>query len=86
MERKQKTEQDTCQRKDRAKPEGYEGGLTYLWMNEKGNTSTSDYKPKFHRQVTSFSVTTTAKFVVLIKKPPNTERYVRWCERSENKI
>jgi hypothetical protein len=31
--------------KDRAEPEGYEGGQTYLWMNEKGHTNTSDYKP-----------------------------------------
>jgi group II intron reverse transcriptase/maturase len=43
--RKQKTEQDTCQRKDRAEPEGYEGGQTFLWMNEKGHTNTTDYKP-----------------------------------------
>ena len=43
--RKQKTEQDTCQRKERAEPEGYEGGQTFLWMNEKGHTNTSDYKP-----------------------------------------
>jgi RNA-directed DNA polymerase len=38
--RKQKTEQDTCQRKDRAEPEGYEGGETFLWMAEKGDTNT----------------------------------------------
>jgi hypothetical protein len=45
MEKKQKTEQDTCQRKDRAESEGYEGWQTFLWMNEKGHTNTSDYKP-----------------------------------------
>jgi RNA-directed DNA polymerase len=38
--RKQKTEQDTCQRKDRAELEGYEGGQTFLWMAEKGDTNT----------------------------------------------
>lgn len=39
--RKQKTDQDTCQRKDRAEPEGYEGGQTFLWMTEKGDTNTA---------------------------------------------
>jgi retron-type reverse transcriptase len=45
MVKKQKTEQDTCQRKDRAEPEGYEGGQTFLWMNEKEHTNTTEYKP-----------------------------------------
>lgn len=45
MVKKQKTEQDTCQRKDRAAPEGYEGGQTFLWMTEKGHTNTAEYKP-----------------------------------------
>jgi len=45
MVKKQKTEQDTCQRKDRAEPEGYEGGQTFLWMTEKGHTNTAENKP-----------------------------------------
>lgn len=45
MVKKQKTEQDTCQRKDRAEPEGYKGGQTFLWMIEKGHTNTAEYKP-----------------------------------------
>ncbi len=44
MVKKPKTEQDTCQRKDRAEPEGYEGGQTYLWMTEKGYTNTTEHK------------------------------------------
>jgi RNA-directed DNA polymerase len=43
--RQQKTEQDTCQRKDRAEPEGYVGGQTFLWMTEKGHTNTTECKP-----------------------------------------
>jgi RNA-directed DNA polymerase len=43
--RKQKTEQDTCLRKDRAEPEGNAGGQTFLWMNEKGHTNTTENKP-----------------------------------------
>jgi len=42
---KRKTEQDTCLRKDRAEPEGYAGGQTFLWMTEKGHTNTTDGKP-----------------------------------------
>jgi RNA-directed DNA polymerase len=38
--RKQKTEQDTLRRKDRAEPEGYVEGQTFLWMAEKGDTNT----------------------------------------------
>jgi len=45
MDTKQKTEQDTCQRKDRAEPEGHEGGQTFLWMTEKGHTNRAEYKP-----------------------------------------
>jgi group II intron reverse transcriptase/maturase len=45
MVKKQKTDQDTCQRKDRAEPEGYEGGQTFLWMTEKGHTNTAENKP-----------------------------------------
>jgi group II intron reverse transcriptase/maturase len=40
--KKQKTEQDTCQRKNRAEPEVYEGGQTFLWMTEKGNTNINE--------------------------------------------
>jgi group II intron reverse transcriptase/maturase len=43
--KKQKTGQDTYFQKDRAEPEGYEGGQTFLWMNEKGNTNTTKDKP-----------------------------------------
>jgi hypothetical protein len=42
--RKQKTEQDTCQRKDRTESEGYDGGQTFLWMTEKGDTNTTERK------------------------------------------
>jgi RNA-directed DNA polymerase len=38
--RKQKTEQDTYRRIDRAEPEGYVEGQTFLWMAEKGDTNT----------------------------------------------
>lgn len=38
--RKRKTEQDTLRRKDRAEPEGYVEGQTFLWMAEKGDTDT----------------------------------------------
>src|SRR5512138_1255787 len=38
--RKQKTEQDTLRRTDRAEPEGYVEGQTFLWMAEKGDTNT----------------------------------------------
>jgi RNA-directed DNA polymerase len=38
--RKQKTEQGTLRRKDRAEPEGYVEGQTFLWMAEKGDTNT----------------------------------------------
>jgi hypothetical protein len=41
--RKQKTEQDTYHRTNRAEPEGYYGGQTFLWMNEKEHTNTKDY-------------------------------------------
>jgi group II intron reverse transcriptase/maturase len=44
-ERKQKTGQDTCHLKDRAEPEGYDGGQTFLWMTEKGDTNTTERKP-----------------------------------------
>lgn len=40
--RKQKTEQDTYRMKDRAALEEQVGGQTYLWMTEKGNTSTNE--------------------------------------------
>jgi hypothetical protein len=43
--REQKTGQDTYQRKDRAEPEGYDGGQTFLWMTEKGDTNTTQSKP-----------------------------------------
>jgi group II intron reverse transcriptase/maturase len=43
--KKQKTGQDTYFQKDMAEPEGYEGGQTFLWMNEKGNTNTTKDKP-----------------------------------------
>ena len=42
--RKQKTAQDTCQRKNRAEPEIYEGGQTFLWMTEKGYTNINEQK------------------------------------------
>jgi group II intron reverse transcriptase/maturase len=41
-ERKQKTEQDTCQQRDRAALEIEVEGQTYLWMTEKGHTNTSE--------------------------------------------
>jgi RNA-directed DNA polymerase len=51
--RKQKTGQDTCQRKDRSETEGYEGGQTYIWMIEKGHTNTMDEKPKLFEYILS---------------------------------
>ena len=41
--REQKTEQGTCHSRDRAEPEEYEGGQTFLWMTEKGNTNTTEH-------------------------------------------
>jgi hypothetical protein len=40
--KEQKTGQDTYQQKDRAEPEGYEGGQTFIWMTEKGNANTTE--------------------------------------------
>jgi group II intron reverse transcriptase/maturase len=37
--RKQKTEEDTCQQKNRAELEGYEGGQTFIWITEKEDTN-----------------------------------------------
>jgi RNA-directed DNA polymerase len=51
--RKQKTEQDTYQRKDRAEPEGYVGGQTFLWMTEKGHTNTTGDKPRLLEYILS---------------------------------
>lgn len=42
--RKQKTEQDTYQRKNRAEPEVHEGGQTFLWMTEKGDININEQK------------------------------------------
>ncbi|MFA5970823.1 MAG: group II intron reverse transcriptase/maturase [Lentimicrobiaceae bacterium] len=50
---KQKTEQDTCHRKDRAEPEGYDGGQTYLWMTEKGDTNTTGETPRLLEYILS---------------------------------
>lgn len=38
--RKQKISQDTCLQKDRAEPEGYAGGQTFLWITENNLTNT----------------------------------------------
>ena len=43
--RKQKISEDTCQQKDRAEPEGYAGGQTYIWMTE--NNVTNAEKPSY---------------------------------------
>lgn len=43
--REQKTDNDTCWRKDRAALEGYVEGQTFLWMTEKGNTNTAQHAP-----------------------------------------
>jgi group II intron reverse transcriptase/maturase len=51
--RKQKTGQDTCQRKDRTEAEGYVGGQTFLWMTEKGNTNTRAIKPTLFEYILS---------------------------------
>ena len=51
--REQKTEQDTCQWKDRAEPEGYVGGQTFLWMTEKGHTDTTGGKPRLLEYILS---------------------------------
>jgi RNA-directed DNA polymerase len=50
---KQKTEQDTWHRKDRAEPEGYDGGQTFLWMTEKGDTNTTGDTPRLLEYVLS---------------------------------
>jgi group II intron reverse transcriptase/maturase len=51
--KEQKTGQDTCQQKDRADPEGYVGGQTFLWMTEKGNTNTTHDKPRLLEYILS---------------------------------
>ena len=43
--RKQKISEDTCQQKDRAEPEGYAGGQTYIWITE--NNITNAEKPSY---------------------------------------
>lgn len=43
--RKQKISQDTCLQKDRAEPEGYAGGQTFLWITE--NNLTNADQPKY---------------------------------------
>ena len=40
--REQKTEQDTWRRINRAEPERYGGGQTFIWMTEKGDTNPAD--------------------------------------------
>lgn len=50
---KQKTGQDTCHLKDRAEPEGYDGGQTFMWMTEKGDTNTMERKPKLLEYILS---------------------------------
>jgi RNA-directed DNA polymerase len=37
--RKQKISQDTCLQKNRAEPEGYAGGPTFMWITENNLTS-----------------------------------------------
>lgn len=44
--RKQKISEDTCQQRDRAEPEGYAGGQTYIWITENNFANTTD-KPSF---------------------------------------
>ena len=43
--RKQKISEDTCQQRDRAEPEGYAGGQTYIWITE--NNITNADKPSY---------------------------------------
>ena len=37
--REQKISKDTCQQKDRAEPEGYAGGQTFMWITENNITN-----------------------------------------------
>lgn len=43
--RKQKISKDTCLQKNRAEPEGYAGGQTYIWITENNLTNTN--KPEY---------------------------------------
>ena len=43
--RKQKISKDTCLQKDRAEPEGYAGGQTFIWITE--NNLTDANKPEY---------------------------------------
>jgi group II intron reverse transcriptase/maturase len=43
-EGKQKISKDTCQQKDRAEPEGYAGGQTFIWMTENNITNVDNSK------------------------------------------
>ncbi len=43
--KKQKTDQDTLRRRDRAEPEGQVGGQTFLWMAEMGETGATGREP-----------------------------------------
>lgn len=52
-EGKQKTEQDTCQWRNRPEAEGYIGGQTFLWMTEKGHTNTTGNKARLLEYILS---------------------------------
>ena len=43
-EGKQKISKDTCLQKDRAEPEGYAGGQTFIWMTENNITNADNSK------------------------------------------
>ncbi|HLP34485.1 MAG TPA: group II intron reverse transcriptase/maturase [Amoebophilaceae bacterium] len=51
--KEQKTGQDTYFQKDRAEPESYKGGQTFLWMTEKGDTNTTKDKPRLLEYILS---------------------------------
>lgn len=51
--RKQKISKDTCLQKDRAEPEGYAGGQTFLWITENNLTNTDQPRYGLLEQILS---------------------------------
>jgi len=50
---KQKISRDTCQQRDRAEPEGYAGGQTFMWITENNITNVDNTKYGLLEQILS---------------------------------
>lgn len=51
--REQKKSEDTCQQRDRAEPEGYAGGQTYIWITENNITNANEPSSGLLEQILS---------------------------------